>query len=153
MTTSYKTLAEFHTAKIQARHERDIHANGVAHRWSLLKEPETRGALLRDAMGDMLRNWGPYRRIHELLHGRISGSTVTAVGMAIASTRQGFLKRMIYSGVSMLLGKVIGDEPDTGESVLGKLATTIGGVVRGMRERKAAREEEEEAEAVAANNG
>ncbi len=85
--------------------------------------------------------------------GAISGSTVTAVGMAIASTRQGFFKRMIYSGVSMLLGKVIGDEPDNGESVLSKLATTIGGVVRGMRERKAAREEEEEAEAAAANNG
>ncbi len=152
MTTSYKTLADFHGAKARARQERDIHAEGVAQRWALLKDPETRGALLRDAMGDMLRNWAPFRRVQELLHGRISGSTVTAIGMAIASTRHGFFKRILWSGVSVLLGKAIGDEPDTGEGMLSKLATSIGGVVRGMRERKAAREEEE-AEATAWNNG
>ncbi|MBK9176348.1 MAG: hypothetical protein IPM46_08410 [Flavobacteriales bacterium] len=141
MTTRYKNLAHFLAAKAEARRTRDVHAGQLAERWALLKDPDTRGVLLRDAMGDMLRNWAPYRRVHELLHGRISGSTVAAVGMAVASTRQGFFKRMLYTGVSVLLGKVIGEKEEKGPGLLSTLATAIGSMRQRMRERKAEREE------------
>jgi hypothetical protein len=150
MTTRYKTLLEFRSAKLQARQERDVHEQSIKERWMLLKEPQTRRILLRDAMGDMLRSWKPYRRMHELLDGRISGSTVSAVGIGIASMQGGFVKRMVWSGISMLLGKVIGDtdENEKGPGLLSTLATAIGSMRNRMRERKAQREEEEvEAEA------
>lgn len=143
MTTRYKTLAHFRAVKAEARHERDLHAGQLAQRWTLLKDPVSRGALLRDAMGDMLRGWAPFKRVHDVLHGRISGSTVTAVGMAIASTRQGFFKRMIFSGASVMLGKLIGDKEEQGPGLLAMLASAVGGMMRRMREQKDAREEEE----------
>jgi hypothetical protein len=141
MTTRYETLALFHAAKAEARRERDLHAGQLAHKWTVLKDPDMRGELLRDAAGDMLRNWAPFKRVHELLHGRISGSTVAAVGMAIASTRTGFVKRMLYSGLSMLLGKVIGEKEEAGPGMLSTLAAAIGTFRTRMRERKAEREE------------
>lgn len=148
MTTRYHSLQEFRNATLRAREDRDALGKEISHHWSYLQDPATRGMLFRDAAGDALRSWAPYRRVHDLLNGHISGSTVSAIGMTFASMQRGFMKRMLYSGISLLLGKVIGDEPEReGEpSLLATLATTIGGVVRGMRERKAARDEEPEAE-------
>ncbi|MEO8591252.1 MAG: hypothetical protein ABI432_17875 [Flavobacteriales bacterium] len=144
MTNRYKSLEDFRTAKIQVRQERDHHARNISNRWALLREPQTRGALLRDAVGDVLRSWKPYRRVHDVLNGHISGSTVAAVGMAVASMQRGIGKRLLYSGISMLLGKAIGNNDDRGSGLLSTLASAVGGVVRRMRERKAEREEEEE---------
>ena len=154
MIDRYTSLDEFHKAKTLARQEREHYAANIAERWVLLREPRTRGALLRDAVGDLLRSWKPFRRVHDLLNGHISGSTVSAVGMAVASMQRGLGKRLLYSGISMLLGKLIGDRESKSDGLLSTLATAIGGVVRGMRERKAAREEEElEAETAPAKEG
>lgn len=142
MTTRYATLEHFRLAKAEAQKQRDVHAAGIGQRWALLKQPQTRGALLRDAVGDLLRSWKPYRHVHDVLNGRISGSTVTAVGMAVASMQRGLGKRLLYSGISMLLGKVIGDKEEKGPGMLSTLATAIGGMLQRMRERKAEREEE-----------
>ncbi|MBK8500110.1 MAG: hypothetical protein IPL52_15130 [Flavobacteriales bacterium] len=143
MTTSYSTLEQFRTAKLQARRSRDHHAASIAQRWGLLKDPRKRGALLRDAVGDVLRNWTPYRRVHDAFNGRISGSTVSAVGMAVASMQSGFGKRLLYSGISLLLGKVIGNKEEKGPGLLTTLATAIGNMRQRMRERRAQRQEEE----------
>ena len=143
MSNKYTDLAEFRKAKTRARQEREHYAANIAERWVLLKEPRTRGALLRDALGDLLHSWKPYRRVHELLNGRVSGSTVSTIGMAIASLQGGFVKRMLWSGVSMLLGKLIGEKEEQGPGFLSTLATAIGGMVQRVRERKAKQEEED----------
>lgn len=143
MTTRYKTLQDFHSAKLLARQERDAHAQNISYRWSLLKQPQTRGALLRDAVGDLLRSWKPYRRVRDVLNGHISGSTVSALGMAVASMQKGLGKRLLYSGISMLLGKLIGDKEEQGPGLLSTVAAAIGSMLQRMRERKAQREEEE----------
>jgi|GEM_PF-1453944 len=145
MTTSYKTMQDFRAAKLQARQERDRSGERIADNWSMLQDPETRGVLFRDAAGDALRSWGPYRKVHDLMQGRISGSTVSAIGMTVASMQRGFGKRLLYSGISMLLGKVLsaGTEGQKGPGLLTTLASSIGSVVKGMRERKAERERQE----------
>lgn len=147
MAVRYTTLADFRAAKEEARLARDFHAGQLAHRWAILKDPDARGALLLDAVGDMLRTWPPIKRVHELLNGRISGATVTAVGMAFASTRHGFVRKLIYSGLSMLLGKVIGEKEGEGQGILSTLATAIGSMRQRMRERRAEREAAAEVEA------
>jgi len=145
MTTRYTTMQGFRAVKLAARQERDHHAKNIQERWTLLKQPETRGILLRDAMGDVVRSWAPYRKMQELLNGRVSGSTVSTIGMAIASMQGGFVKRMLWSGISMLVGKVIGDKEEEGKGpgLLSTLATAIGSMRNRMRERKAQREQEE----------
>lgn len=144
MKNKYPSLAAFRSARIAARLQRDHFGNELAARWALVQDPRSRGALLRDAVGDVLLSWKPYRHVHELLHGRVSGSTVAAVGMALASTRSGIFKRVLYSGISMLLGKMIGDAPQAGPGLLSTLATAVGSSLRRIRERKAGREREEE---------
>ncbi len=142
MTKRYTNLAEFHAVRTRARLERDLSKERLAQRWSLVQDPGSRGALLKDAMSDMLSSWSPYRRVKELLNGGVSGSTVAAVGMAVASAQHGMGKRILFSGLSMLLGKVLGERQPEGEGVLHKVASAIGRGVQFMRERKAARQEQ-----------
>ncbi|MBK6774870.1 MAG: hypothetical protein IPG74_03120 [Flavobacteriales bacterium] len=127
---AHKTLSDFRTALWLARNERDRYAESIAERWDHLKDRETRGMLLRDALGDVLRRWAPYRKVHELLHGKVSGSTVSSIGTAVASMVPGFKRRLILSGISMLLGKVIGDVPGKPSGILSSVASGIGGLAR-----------------------
>ena len=150
MTTRYATLEQFRAAKLSAREERDAYAQKLKESWSVLKEPATRGLLLRDAMGDALRSWKPYRRLQELLGGHLSGSTVSSIGVAFASMQGGLGKRLLYLGISMLLGKLIGDQEEKGPGLLSTLASAIGSMRTRIRERKAQREAEE-SEAGASN--
>lgn len=143
MTTSYKTIQDFRVAKLQARQERDRCGERIAGNWSVLQDPATRGVLFRDAAGDVLRSWGPYRKVQDLMQGRISGSTISAIGMTVASMQRGFGKRLLYSGISMLLGKALDAGGQKGPSLLSTVASGIGSVVKGMRERKAERERKE----------
>jgi len=139
MTKQYNSLAEFHAVRAQAREAREEKKERLAQRWATIKDPHTRGILLRDALGDALRSWTPYKRISELLQGRVSGSTVAAVGMAVASAQSGLGRRLLFSGISMLLGKAIGQPQQNGPGLLSSLATAFGSGVRYMRERRAAR--------------
>ena len=139
MNKHYTSMAEFHAVRAQAREARQQKQQRLAQRWATVTDPHTRGLLLRDALGDVLRSWTPYRRVKELLHGRVSGSTVAAVGMAVASAQQGLGKRLLFSGISMLLGKVIGQPEQSGPGLLSTVATAVGSGVRYMRERRAAR--------------
>jgi len=147
MNNRYASLAEFRTLRTQARNERDLLRARLADRWTIIQDPRTRGALLRDAMGDVLRSWKPYRKVQDLLHGRVSGSTVAAVGMAVASAQHGMGRRLLFSGISMLLGKAIGDREQGGPGLLSTVATAVGRGVQFMRERKAARQERQEEDA------
>ncbi|MCC7503520.1 MAG: hypothetical protein IT229_13390 [Flavobacteriales bacterium] len=144
MTTKhYNSLAEFHAVRLQAREARELKQHRLAQRWAIIKDPHTRGILLRDALGDALRSWAPYKRVNEMLHGRVSGSTVAAVGMAVASAQQSFVRRLVFSSISMLLGKVIGQQPESsGPGLLNTVASAVGSGVRYMRERRKARHSE-----------
>lgn len=143
--TKYHSLQEFRAATMRARQERDAYANEIAGHWKVLQNPTTRGVLVRDALGDALRSWAPFKRVHDVLNGRISGSTVSAVGMAVASMQRGFFKRMLFSGISLLLGRMIGDraEGEDEPNFLSVLATTIGNLLKEVRERKAEKNAEE----------
>jgi hypothetical protein len=147
MKTNYTDLAEFHAARSKARSARDQARHQLSARWALITDPGTRGALLKDAVGDMLRSWSPYRRVHDLLNGRVTGSTVAAVGMAVASAQHGMGRRLLFSGLSMALGKVIGDKRPEGEGLLSSVASAVGRGVRFIHERRAARQEREQDDA------
>lgn len=142
MNKPYKNLAHFHAVRTWARETREEAQQRLARRWGILKDPHTRGLLVRDAFGDALRSWAPYKRVSELLQGRVSGSTVAAVGMAVASAQQGLGRRLLFSGLSMLLGKAIGQSQQSSPGLFSSLATAIGSGVRYMRERRAARHAE-----------
>lgn len=141
----YKSLESFHSAKRAARIERDRHADALTKRWDHLQDPAARGILLRDAVGDALKSWKPYRSIHDLLHGRVSGEMVSSLGLAAAGLHGSWTKRLLYSGLSMLLGKAIGrNGVPEGSSLLTSLAHGIGSFVKQARERRARRKNEEE---------
>ncbi len=152
MTTRYQSLQEFRGATMQAKQERDAFAKEISGHWSVLQNPATRGLLMRDALGDALRSWAPFKRVHDVFNGHISGSTVSAVGMAVASMQRGFFKRILFSGISMLLGKMIGDKPESGDepNFLSTLATSIGNLLKQVRERRSEKNEEEDEEESAA---
>ena len=135
----YRTIEDFRTAKRRARQERDMHNAAIEDSLAALQNSDTRGSLLRDAVGDVLRSWGPYRTVSELLHGRVSGSTVQAAGMALASVQGTWKKRLIFSGITSLLSKLMGDKSRNVGSVT-SIADAIGDFANGMRARKAARE-------------
>ena len=136
----YRTLDDFRAAKRRARQDRDMHKEALEGSLAALQDPDTRGVLLRDAAGDVLRSWGPYRKASDLLSGRVSGSTVYTAGMALASMQHGLKKRLIFSGITMLLSKLMGDKKRDVPGAISNLTEAIGGFAKGMRERKEARD-------------
>ncbi|QQR88052.1 MAG: hypothetical protein IPJ76_07515 [Flavobacteriales bacterium] len=124
------SLAELRAEIHRARADRDRVQEELRQRMAVLNDPRTRGILLRDAAGDALRTWKPFRLVHEALHGKVSGETVASAGMAAASLQGTWKKRILWSGASWLLGQVIGDDPLKRASILG----TIGGALSKARE-------------------
>lgn len=124
------SLAELRAEMQRVRADRDRVQDELRQRLELLNDPRTRGILLRDAAGDALRTWKPFRLVHEALNGHVSGETVAAAGMAAASLQGTWKKRMLWSGASWLLGQVIGDDPHKKTSIL----DTIGNALRKARE-------------------
>lgn len=139
MSKTHTDLNAYRIAKRLARQERDICAAKVEQRWAEIQDPTTRGVLLRDAAGDALRGWKPYRRLHDLVQGRIPASTVGSMGMALAASRMALPKRIVLSAATVLASKLMGRN-DERPLELRDIARSIGNVVRGMRERKALRE-------------
>jgi hypothetical protein len=135
----YDSLTTFFAAKQQLRAERDHHAERIVQRVTLLKDSEVRSALLKSAAIDVVRGTDTGRHVHDLLNGRFSGPLISGLGLAYASTRAGFGKRMLFSGISLALGKLVGGGDGDAPGLLTKLAEGIGSIVRGIRERKASR--------------
>ncbi len=141
----HKSLESFHAEKRLARAERDRYADSLATRWGQMQDPATRGVLLRDAVADALRSWKPYRSVHELLHGRVSGDMVSSLGMAAAGMHRSWTKRLLYTGISLLLGKAIGrNGVPEGSGILTSFAHGIGGFMKRVQQRRARRKTEEE---------
>lgn len=136
----YDSLSAFYAAKLAVREERDRHAENIALRWALLKDHEVRSTLLKNTAVDVVRGTAMGRSIHNLLNGRFSGPLISGLGMVFASTRAGFGKRMLFSGISLLLGKLVAGKQDDAPGILTRLAEGIGSVVRSVRERQASRE-------------
>ena len=132
----HTSLDAFRTAKWQVRRERDTYTDSIVERWEILKDPDTRGILMRDAFSDMVRNWGPYKKVHDMFRGRVSGSTVSSIGSAVSSLLPGFKKRMVFGGISTLLGKIIGDEPGKHNDLLSSISSGLRTAAKFLRERK-----------------
>lgn len=139
MTMKYDSIGAFRTAKNTLRDKRDRHAENIALRWELLKDGDVRSTLLKNTAIDVVRGSTTGRHIHDLLNGRFAGPLVSGLGMAFATTRGGFGKRMLYSGISLALGKLVGQQNDDPRGILTKIAEGIGSIVRSIRERKAER--------------
>lgn len=137
MKMKYDSLGAFYMAKRKVRDERDRHEQSIALRWSQLKDSEVRNTLFKNAAIDVVRGSAAGRQIHDLLNGKFSGPLISGLGMAFASTRGGFGKRMLFSGISLALGKILGDQDSDPRGLLTRLAEGIGSIVRGIRERKA----------------
>jgi hypothetical protein len=135
----YDSLDAFRSELARARSMRDGHEQDLSQRWDQLKDPSVRGLLLKDAAVDVIRSTGPGRHIHDLLHGRFSASMVSTLGMAFANTQHGFVKRMAYSGISLLLGRLMRPDKAPASSTLSHVASGIGQFVQRLRARQAAR--------------
>lgn len=135
MATTYRDLNDFRQAKQLARTERDRAAEEVSQRWDLLQNPTTRGVLLRDAVGDLLRSWKPYRKVHDLLEGRVNGDAVAALGQLYASTRPTWMARAVYSGLSALLATVIGRSGPSNNELLHAATRQVGSLFRRWKAR------------------
>jgi hypothetical protein len=127
-------------ARQEAIDARDQLEQALVQRWGQLKDAEVRSALVKDAASDILRSSSIGRGIHELLNGRFSGPLISTLGLAYASTRGGLGKRMLFSGISLALGKVVEQQENGGPGMLTKIAEGIGSIVRGIRERNAQRQ-------------
>lgn len=142
----YKSLESFRAEKRLARAERDRYADALTVRWARLQDPATRGVLLRDAVADALRSWTPYRKVQELLHGRVSGEMVSSLGMAAAGMHRSWTKRLMYTGISLLLGKAIGrNGVPEGAGLVSSFVQGVGAFMKRVQERRARRNAEEEA--------
>lgn len=137
----YDSLDAFRSELALARSMRDGHEQDLSQRWDQLKDPSVRGLLLKDAAVDVIRSTRPGRHIHDLLHGRFSGSMVSTLGMAFANTQHGFVRRMAYSGISMLLGRMFRSDEAPASTTLSDVAGGIGHFVQRMRARQAERNE------------
>jgi len=135
----YDSLAGFRAEMDRARLLRDVHEHDLSQRWAQLKDPTVRGPLMKDAAVDVIRSTSAGRHLHELLNGRFSGSLISTLGMAYANTRPGIVKRMAYSGISMLLGRLMRSDDAPAANPISQLAGGIGHFVQRMRARQAAR--------------
>lgn len=138
MTMKYDSLNTFHVAKQQARDELDQREQALVWRWTQLKDSTVRGALVKDAAIDIVRGSSFGRQVHEMLNGRFSGPLISTLGLAFAATRGGIGKRMLFSGISLALGKLLGGVEPGKSGVLSNIAERIGSVVRSIREDRAA---------------
>jgi hypothetical protein len=137
----YDSLTTFFAAKEQARAQIRRSEISLAWRWTQLKDPEVRGAMAKGAAGDLLRSSSAGRQIHELLNGRFTGPLISTIGLAYASTRGGVGKRVLYSGISLALGKLVGGLGEGRSGLLSGIAERIGSVVRSFRERRSANDQ------------
>lgn len=107
MAKTYPELAAFRRARDMARNDRDSRSASVKQRWDTLQNAHVRGALFRDAIGDMVRSWTPVRRVLDPIGGHVNGMLVSAAGQLFASTRRSWVKRLVYGGLSRLVGTLL----------------------------------------------
>ena len=145
----YASLDDMRYAQKALKNERDAYGENLALRWKNIREPEFRKALMKDAIDDVLESWKPYRIVHDLLQGNVNGSAITSVGMFVASLQKSWPKRILYTGISALIGKLFGDtegstEHESSDNLLHKLAKAVGSLVQRFSNRDRVHEEEEE---------
>ncbi len=144
MANRHLDLKSFRTEKARIRIERDRSLMRVGEHWDLLRTPETRGILLRDAVGDVIGSWKPVKVIREVMNGHVSGALLSTVGSLYAASRPTWAKRALFGGINWAMGKVLGEQ---GASVEGTVdlrssihatARSIGSALRRRRERHSA---------------
>lgn len=135
----YDSLSGFRAEQERVRILRDGHEVELAKRWEQLKDPSIRGILFKDAAVDVLRSSNAGRRIHDIMQGRYSASLISTLGMAYASTRQGLVKRLAYTGAGMLLDRLLRSDTTPSTNTLSQLVGGIGDIIRRARERSAER--------------
>jgi hypothetical protein len=148
MKKPFESLDAFYVELNATRAERDVHGAGIVTRWEQLKDPVVRGMLVKDAVMDVIRSTKPGRRLHDLMSNGLTGTVISTLGLAFANTRSGLGKRLLFSGISLLLGKLMrpaDNEEDSG-GILSNVATIAGRFFHNLRERKAAHEAMEHAE-------
>lgn len=145
MANRYTDLETFRSKKALLRMERDNAFLRVEQHWNLIRTPETRGILLRDAVGDAIGSWKPVKAIRDVMNGRINANLLSTVGSVYAASRPTWTKRALFSGINWALGKVLGEDVEEGEGSSEKLsglhaaARTIGSALKRRREKRAAR--------------
>lgn len=142
MASEFTSIQHFNTTKQALRMHREVLSDRISHRWNLLQDRETRGILLRDAASDLLHAWEPYRKLSGLLKGKLDVGTLASLGTLYASTRPTWTKRLLYTGISNLIGKLFsnGEHAKDG-SILDLIAKGVG-MVQGLRRKKHAPSEE-----------
>jgi hypothetical protein len=135
----YDSLNTFLAAKEHARAEIRRSEQSIAWHWTQLKDPAVRGAMAKGAASDLLRSSSVGRQFHELLNGRFTGPLISTVGLAYASTRGGVGKRVLFSTISLALGKLFGGLGGAKSGMLSGIAERIGAVVSKIRESRSAK--------------
>lgn len=97
-------LAAFNAERESLRGTRDAVALRVSSRVRMLRDPRTRGGLLRDAIGDALEAWGPMKQITGILRGKggHGGWIRAAASVAQSLLGNGAAAAMLLKGLGHL---------------------------------------------------
>jgi hypothetical protein len=140
MHEAFTGLSEFNEARVNARAQRDLAQDRLERRWSVLRDPRTRTELVKEAMGAVFQSWTPVRRVRELLQDPITGKAVTAMGMVLAGAQPTWGRRLLFSGLSVIMGKAMRGHAPSEAGPLGRFGAALGRGLRFMQARRADRQ-------------
>lgn len=131
-TERFASLAEFNAEKLRLDRVRREHGESLERHWLALKDHDVRGALLRDAVGDVFRAWKPFRMISGLFGGN---TTTAALGAALGGGS--WVRRLFRFGMGMALPKILERlENSSGEELMHEVQVTVDRVREFLKERR-----------------
>ena len=131
-TDRFASLAAVQAEKMRLDNVRKEQGDRLERHWLALKDRDVRGALMRDAVGDVFRAWKPFRMISGLFTG---GTTTAALGAALGGGS--WAKRLFRFGMGMALPKILERVENTsGEELMHEVQVTIDRVRDFLKERR-----------------
>lgn len=122
---------------------RQRHEDRLERHWKALQDREVRGALMSDAVGDVVRAWKPTRVLGSLFGG---GSFGASLGAALGTRRGGMTGKLFSFALSMALPKLLERLEHLSVDDIGKhLRTTVERVGQYIAKRREERHAEQDA--------
>ena len=146
MRNVFTSRADLDAARATARLQRDRAHARLGRRWAMLKYADIRTALITDAMGAVIRGWSPLRTARAALHSPLARTSLTAVGLALAGAQRTLGKRLLVTGLSVLVGRALGDDARAGDGLISRFSAAVGRSIRAVQQRRAERAREQERE-------
>jgi hypothetical protein len=119
----FTSLEQMAQERARLDHVRTVHGDRLERHWSALKDHKVRGALMRDAVADVVRSWRPASMIAGLLG---NGSLTSALGAA-AFRRGGLGKRVFSFATTLLLPMLVKQAGSVSlDAIIKQVGETVG---------------------------